>query len=143
MYYKAIMNNQIVDALENLQCVRFFEKSGLLRCKEKDSPQGIISSDGQYAWQVEGWPELPAGNAAGTVSLIEICQGEYENLKQQLDSRQDIPEQGETPSEQPEIMSPMEMRVKINELTTAVGSLTERNEMLEECLMEMSEIVYA
>ena len=40
-------------------------------------------------------------------------------------------------------MGPIEMRLKINELSANVDELQTRNEFLEECLMEMSEIIYA
>lgn len=73
MFYKVKKNNVIIDALEDLQCVRFFQASrGILRCKKKDEPQGIISSNGAEIWHVEGWPEFPEGIDFETVTLEEF-----------------------------------------------------------------------
>jgi len=85
MYYKAFFNNQIVDALDNLQCVRYYENIGILRCTEKEVPQGIISSDGQNIWQVDGWPMFPYGTDKNTVRLVEVSEDEYRAIREALD----------------------------------------------------------
>ena len=73
MYYKAKKNNVVIDALEDLQCVRYFQASrAILRCKKNDDPQGIISSNGAEIWHVEGWPAFPEGTDFDTVILEEF-----------------------------------------------------------------------
>ncbi len=59
MYYKVHRDGKIVDALDDLQCVRYFDRIGILRCKPNENPQGIISTDGEHIWHVDGWPEFP------------------------------------------------------------------------------------
>lgn len=148
-YYKIVKDNTVIEVQDNLQPVRFDERAGiLLRCRLTDDPHGIVSADGQFIWQVDGWPELPEGKAAATVALTEIYKEDYDSLKEKLDSGTTEPEEPEpsepeTPSEPEEVMGQTEMRLKIQELTATVDSLTEKNEFLESCLMEMSELVYA
>ena len=103
-YYKALADGQIVDAMDSLQCVRYFEKIGILRCKEKEQPQGIISTDGQHIWQVEGWPEFPeaAGWDDATVTLTEIDRETYMALREALDAgAETIPEPEPEPEPEP------------------------------------------
>ena len=40
-------------------------------------------------------------------------------------------------------MTSTEMRLRINELTATVEALTEEKDMLMECVLEMSAVVYA
>lgn len=86
MYYKAILDGQIVDALEDIQCVRYFDKIGILRCRQKDQPEGIISSDGQNIWHVDGWPGFPEDSGKETVQLVEIDAVDYQAIREALDS---------------------------------------------------------
>ena len=147
-YYKIIKDGTVLEVQDNLQPVRFDERAGiLLRRRLTDDPEGIISGDGQFIWQVDGWPELPKEKITATVTLTEIYKEEYENLKEKLDSGVIDPEPEEPDPSEPEqpeeVMTPVEMRLRIKELTTTVDTLTEKNEFLEECLMEMSEVIYA
>lgn len=91
MYYKAKLNSEIVDALEDLQCVRYYpDIKMILRMDKSDQarPQGIISSNGNYVWQAsidgnavfEEFPEEATGMYAGTVILYEIDEEEYNNI---------------------------------------------------------------
>lgn len=147
-YYKIVKDNAIIDVQNNLQPVRYDDRAGIiLRCRLTDNPQGVISSDGQFVWQVQEWPAFPDGFSADVVSLMEITGEEYADLKTKLEENQGTikPEEpGQEPDPpQEEVMGAVEMRLKIKELSTTVKDLTERNEFLEECLMEISEVVYA
>lgn len=104
MYYKAKLNSEIVDALDHLQCVRYYaDIDRILRMSdtETEKPQGIISSDGQYIWQasVDGsgdqwdtFPEDAKGKYSGTVVLYEIDAEEYKTIRDLLD-------EGSTPTD--------------------------------------------
>lgn len=160
MFYKVKQNNEIIDALDGLQCVRYFPVPKLImRCREDDNPEGILSSDVSDIWHVEGWPEFPEvvkDQVAGEVVVVEITKEEYDEIREQLDEldKIDDPEPDKPAEEEPEpsqdpepehetIMTAAEMRERIKELTATVDDLKTTNSMLEECLLEMSEIVYA
>lgn len=111
-YYKAKLNDDIVDALENLQCVRYYPnvKKILRHTDKKTLPQGIVSSDGQYIWQafVEGeedkWEEFPDGisGVSGNVMLVEIEQEEYDTIKALLDAGKQPVDPEPEPEPEPE-----------------------------------------
>lgn len=145
-YYKVISGSDVIDVVDDLVTVKYSSTSKcVVRCKEQEDPNGIISSDGQYIWHVEGWNEFDDGIERDTVKLFEIMESEYETLKEQLSETGKVPEpeKPESPEEAETVMTPVEMRVKIKELTATIDNLTTRNEFLEECLMEISEVVYA
>lgn len=89
MYYKALLDGNIVDALDDLQCVCYFPQiKAILRCGKKDTPHGIISTDGGSIWHVEGWPDFPEeeNKVYDTVTLAEIDETEYQALREAFDS---------------------------------------------------------
>ena len=94
--YKVIKNNIVVDALEDLQCVRFCAGIGVTRCGAGEA-QGIISSDGGEIYHVEGWPEFPEGGYA-TVTLQEIGWDDYCSIREALDMG--APVEPETPEQE-------------------------------------------
>lgn len=145
MYYKAKLNNMIVDALDNPQCVRFFTQSGILRCSEKENPQGIISSDGQHIWHVEGWPSFPT-DSFDTVELVRIGEDEYKKLKAELKEWRELLDVDAAPDEEAvheEIaITPAKAMAIMKELSKTVNDLQEQNDFLCECVLEMSEAVY-
>lgn len=147
IYYKIVSGTDVIDATDNLVTVRYSAASqSVMRCNEREGPNGIISSDGQYIWHVEGWNEFGDGVERDTVKLFEITESEYSQLREKLDESGKVPEPDnpETPENPDEtVMTPVEMRVKIKELAATVDSLQTRNNFLEECLMEISEVVYA
>lgn len=105
----------------------------LLRCIEPLA-QGVLDKTGSKIYQLYG--KEPIEQAVATASIITTA--EYEQLLSELggsDSEDVIPEVPED-TEKEEIMTRAE-------LTATVKELTERNQMLEECLLEMSAIVYA
>lgn len=91
--YKAIKDNVVVDALEDLQCVRFCKGIGVTRCGAGEA-QGIISSDGGEIYHVEGWPEFQEGDYE-TVTLQEIGWDDYCSIREALDMG--TPVEPETP----------------------------------------------
>lgn len=71
MYYKVKQNNEIVDALDSLQCVCFIG-GRMMRAEKGDKPAGVLSSDSSKAYHVEGWEPFPEGHEAETVTLEEF-----------------------------------------------------------------------
>lgn len=106
MYYKALIGNEIVDALDNIQCVFYStESKDILFCRNQSEACGIISWNGQCIWHVDGWthfPENVAGRISGTVTLEEIEQEEYRYLRNLLDEGQTPVEPDPEPDPEPE-----------------------------------------
>lgn len=96
--YKAYKGNTVVDAMEDLQCVRFVEQQGVVRCREDDA-NGIISTDGNRIYHVEGWPEFPEGEYE-TVTLQQIGWDEFCSIRESLDSGLGVPVEPETPDQE-------------------------------------------
>ena len=101
MFYKVIKDNkEIIDVLDNLIFVRKQITHNRLVLCDKDIAQGIISSNGENVWFVEGMiknnpDELP------TVTLVEIDEDEYNILREALDSNKPV-EVPEPPKEENE-----------------------------------------
>lgn len=108
------------EALSELVYVRWQTNNGkLVRCKEDDA-QGIISADGNTVYLINH--QMPHGIPEPYAEFI--TQEEYEEIS------------GEDPEdESPAVPDPEEPPMTRSELTAAV-------QMLMECLLEMSEIVY-
>lgn len=150
MFYKIMQGNTVIDAIAGVQYVVFQERNRLNIIGKKAEAFGIMSSDMSTIWHVEGLAEIPAGAEYQTVIMVEIDEEEYDALRKQLEAgdvvedpeEEQPPEEGET--EEPEVvMSPTEMRIRINELTATVEALTAEKDMLMECVLEMSAVVYA
>lgn len=150
MFYKIMQGNTVIDAIAGVQYVVFQERNRLNIIGKKAEAFGIMSSDMSTIWHVDGLAEIPAGSEYQTVAMVEIAEEEYDTLREQLAAgdvvedpeEEQPPEEGET--EEPEVvMSPTEMRLRINELTATVEALTAEKDMLMECVLEMSAVVYA
>ena len=111
--YKLTIGTDIVDAIEVLQYVRFYDGIGVIRCGAKDAPQGIISYDGSQIYHVDGWPEFPDGEY-DTVKLQNIGQTEYYSIREALDSGLDIPVEPETPEQETQKTTAQVLREQIN-----------------------------
>lgn len=104
MYYKALQSDQIVDAYDGLQFVRYDERAKMiLRCSE-DKAQGIIERNGNCIYHVDGWPEFPeeAGSYA-TITLKEIGDKDtYIGILEALEANAQVPDQPDpAPEEEP------------------------------------------
>ena len=94
MYYKVIKDGKIIDALDELQCVRYFKNIGILRCRKEDDPQGIISPDGEHIWHVTGWGDFQADSGwnGDTVTLEECNPDLYDEIRRTIDAGNDYSE---------------------------------------------------
>lgn len=134
MYYKIVSDGLIVDASESLRFVRWQEKNSIfLSCDENDA-DGIVSSDGEHVYLLEGSEaigELPYA------AITEITEEEYQAIRDELDAGGEVvnpDDQGNTPD------TPAKTRLAA--LEEQMAALIEENAMLTECLLEMSEVVY-
>ena len=134
MFYKIVSNGTIVDASSGLSYVRWQEKNGLwLTCGEEDA-QGIINSNGEDIYLLSG-TEPMEGYSFATVT--EITEEEYLVLREELDAGGEIVDPDE-PDQDPDTPT----KTRLRQLEEQVAALQEVNDMLTECLLEMSEIVY-
>lgn len=153
-YYKVISNGIVIDA--NFVFLKWQKKNKVMLGCDISEANFIQSSDQSKVWRV-AWLN-PVDGEAGTyetVEAVEITQDEYLSIRAALDEGTEVvepdpvePEPDDTGNEEeptePEetVMSVAEMRRKIVDLETALQEQTERNDFLEGCLLEMSEIVY-
>jgi len=141
MLYKVVLNGVVIDvAASPLQVCKYVERSHMvLRCNEDEDPSGYISErTGQY-YQVDGWTEFPSGTeSGGQVTLIEIDTDTYDALIDELNAGEEIIDPDDIEPDEPD--TPGKTRMQL--LEEQVASLQESNDMLTECILEMSELVY-
>lgn len=135
LYIKVVQGDSVikVEAHEDPVYVCRNKNNLIVRCSEPYA-QGILSFDGSDVYQLVGKDSLNLESEYYTAHII--YQPEYEEIiSGSVDEEDTTPEVPEDTTED-EIMTRAE-------LTAAVAELNERNAMLEECLLEMSEIIYA
>lgn len=135
--YKILLGNTVVDVQERLQYVMWQEKNKLLLSCDERLAEGILSADNSVAWHLEGLPDMP--EEFDTVKAVEISEDKYNELKEKLGT-------GEKPTEEKpkeEVLESTDLRLKVASLTQEVETLKSNNDMLSDCILEMSEIVYA
>lgn len=127
-YYKIFRGAELVgvEAYSDPVYVTLNRNGLRIRCNSAAEAQGILCMNGEAIAQLHGKPSLNVD-----LTAVETSMMEYDELIQQLDGV-DIED---TDPEVPEGVEEEEI------LTRA--ELTERVAMLEECILEMSEIVYA
>ncbi len=145
-YYKVIRDGMVTDAGEMF--LRWQEKHKIMLACKPEEAQFIQGSNGtilRVAWL------NPAPEEAGTYETVEaalIDRQEYLDLRAVLDDGETVPEpepvqpeptpEPEPGPDVPEGEKPMtvqQMREKITEQDATI-------QMLTECLLEMSEVVY-
>jgi len=135
MYYKIVSNGTIVDASSGLSYVRWQEKNRLwLSCEAQDA-NGILTSNGEAIYLLEGAAAMDGYSYA---MATEITEAEYLVLREELDAGDEIVDPDQPDDQEPD--TPSKTRLQL--LEARVAELQEVNDMLTECLLEMSEIVY-
>ena len=80
MYYKVLKDGKVIDVLDHLAFVKYQPKHDIMiGCLEHEA-QGILSSDGEYIWHVEGFYHIPT-KGYETVQVVEIDVYEYRQLR--------------------------------------------------------------
>lgn len=159
-YYKVISDGVVIDA--NFMFLKWQKKNRVLLGCDISEANFIQSSDQKEVWRAEWLNPVPEG--AGeyeTVNAVEITEAEYTELRQQLDlgnvvEQPELPDEtvpdeegpdntgsGETDGAGETVMTAEEMRRKIVSLEEQLAEQQAHNEFLEECLLEVSEVVYA
>jgi hypothetical protein len=151
-YYKVISNGAVIDA--NHIWLKWQTKHRILLGCEAHEANYIQSTDQAHVWRVQWLNPVPKGAPTfETVEAVEISEEEYLEIRKQLDDGfevvvpEEIPEPEipeDTPIEVPsiEVMTPEAMRRKIINLEAALAEQAKTNDVLTECLLEMSAIIY-
>ena len=140
-YIKILLKNKDtilgVEEIEEPCFVTWQEKNQIhIRCDER-SALGIVSADGSTTYQIKGKPALPDCNTEMYAEIIDKYDFEfYQNQLGSLGEEESPPENEPSEnSENEELLTPERMRAKIIELEEQV-------ELLTDCILEMSGVVY-
>lgn len=79
-FYKVIKNRQVIDVLDKLVYVKYQLKHNILLLCEESEAQGILSSNGEYAWHTPTLLKFPI-DIFDTVTVEEIDEYEFNRLK--------------------------------------------------------------
>lgn len=80
MFFKVIKNNKIIDLVQNPKYIKYQKKHNVMLLCDENEAEGIVSSDGNHYWHVEGFPTMK-NISVQTVSLVEIDEYEFNQLK--------------------------------------------------------------
>lgn len=133
MFYKIISGGYIVDACNGLSCVRWQEKNKIFVSCAEQYAEGFVSSDGKKIFLL---PSAPERLGLDRGEPVEIDEETYHELVQELIDKGIIIIDDEDEPEDPDEPVPK------SQLLQRVELLEEQNQMLVECILEMSEVVY-
>ena len=135
MYIKSFNKNDELIGAEKLDPVCWIryqvDNDMIVRC-EPEEAQGVVSETGEFIYFMEGI--MPKGEKE--LWYVEITEEEYNSI---------IGEDEDPEDENPQVpdgQSADELPTRA-ELAERVAALEEQNDFLSECLLEMSEVVYA
>ena len=156
MWYKVIHKGLIVDLLKNPSWIKYQEEYNLKLFCDENEAQGVLSSDQNTVYDLNEY------------SLLGISQKEYQQLKTKMRKNKNLrvdttqKYNGGNPNERVYEFATGE-RAEINQLKEKVNTLSEENnelknlnseliaqvtsinksnKTLEDCLLELSEIIY-
>ena len=98
MFWKVVKDGKVLDALEFLVYVTSHPYGGTVGVDSESKAAGIVSSDGNVIYHVDGWRDF--NEPYETVELKSITEEEYLALKEALETEKEI---DDTPSELQEI----------------------------------------
>lgn len=151
-YYKVISNGVVIDA--NYMWLKWQTKHRILLGCEPHEANYIQSSDQEKVWRVQWLNPVPADAPTfETVEAVEISEEEYLEIRKQLDDGfevvvpeeippEEVPEDTTIEAPSVEVMTPEEMRRKIVHLEAALAEQAKTNDILTECLLEISAVIY-
>ena len=139
-----------VESAEEFVFVKYQDKNQIIiRCLEKEA-QGVISAESDSTiYQLLGKEKIK-GVDGDVLTAKFICKEDYENLQalfsnnnKKDDSSSTEPDGKDDNPGTSSVMTTAQMRATIISLSSDVKDLKEQNQMLTECLLDMSEQVYA
>lgn len=141
-YYKLVSGDEVVDAIcaEDANWIVENPTNYSLYSGPESLAWGIESTDATTTWHIWGKPVFHKFPDYETVTLVEVEESDYEEIIAEIIAGR-IPEKMIDPEEVPS--GPEDnAKTKIAALEEKIAQLLEENEMLVECILEMSEIVY-
>ena len=142
MFYKAVSNGKIVEVFDEneMQWCRWEPHLKIpLKCKETEDPFGVLARDSSVIFAIREVSDYQV------VELQEISEERYIALKEEIDNSR-IPDDEAEEEEEEELDRPptrAELNAMIEDLQGSFEELSTWNEELEECIMELSGVVYA
>ena len=138
-----------VELAEEFVFIKYQDKNQIIiRCSEKEA-QGVISAESDSTIYQLLDKEKIKGVDGDVLTAKFICKEDYENLQalfsngdKKDDSSSTEPDKDDN-SDTSDVMTTAQMRATIISLSSDVKDLKEQNQMLTECLLDMSEQVYA
>lgn len=131
MYYMIVSGGQIVDVCDGLRFVKWQEKNHLFLCCEEADADGVVSSDDNNVYLLDGRPQV---RDCAYATYTEITKEQYDELRAELIDGGTIEDDTDEGREQEP--------VKRAEWLERLETLENMNAMLTECILEMSEIIY-
>ena len=137
MYYKITSENKIIDVSSGLSFVRFQEKNQMfLACDDESKADGILSSDGNSIYLLEGKQQR---GEYPFVEYTEITEEKYEELHTRLVENGMIQNTEESNTEE----SAENDEVEKSKTLKLLEQMQTQMDMLTECILEISEALYA
>lgn len=128
--YKIIYQNMIIDVMKKLVYCKYIKIANRTLLCDKTSANCIVSSDGSQVYHIAGTLAMP--DSYKSVQIVEIDKDEYDYLCSLTIQENPIP----VDQQDNELDDPVVLKQRVAELQNEV-------QMLTECILEMSTIIYS
>ena len=128
--YKIIYENMIIDVMSKPKYCKYVKIANRTLLCDKSSANCIVSSDGEQVYHIKGTLAMP--NKYKSVEIVEIEKEEYDYLCSLTIQENPIP----VDQQEDELDDPIVLKQRVSELQNEVNMLTE-------CIIEMSTILYS
>ena len=151
MYYKIIYNNKIIDA--NSVFFRWDDKYRIMMRSDYEQAQYVQASDGNTFYTVKYLNAIPDGAPQFPIVEIEIIDyKEFAELKQLLEAQEIFIETTDSNPEEefveqetpppPTLVSIPDLVSYIQTFERKYANLVKQKNLLEECILELSQELY-
>ena len=127
--YKIIYQNMIIDVMNKIKYCKYIKLANRTLLCDKTSANCIVSSDGSQVYHIKGTLEVPTNYKS--VEIVEIDKEEYDYLCSLTVQENPIPVDLDN-----SLDDPIVLKQRVSELQNEVNMLTE-------CIIEMSTILYS
>ena len=127
--YKIIYENMIIDVIKKPKYCKYLQRANRTLLCDKTSANCIVSSDGSQVYHLFGTLGMPSSYKS--VKMVEINKDEYDYLCSLTIQANPIPVNQDN-----ELDDPVVLKQRVAELQNEV-------EMLTNCILEMSTIIYS
>ena len=127
--YKIIYQNMIIDVMSKPKYCKYVRIANRTLLCDKASANCIVSSDGSQVYHIKGTLAMPTEYK--TVEIVEIDKDEYDYLCSLTIQEKPIPVDLDNTLDDPIVL-----KQRVTELQNEVNMLTE-------CIIEMSTILYS